>query len=396
MPIRLRNTAGKLMSVVLDKVYYTPGLCQRSAGDFDRLLSVRQATDGGCSFSFGSHEDTMTASSGDVFRLVRQSGLVWLPAHSAASPAPPASAAPSLPLVTKAIVHRRLCHLHDVGLRKLVSLGVPGVPASCMADPLPFCKCCVMGKSTQADVNRSSTRGSDLDTCFHTMVADIWGPMHTKAIGGYIWVFGAVCFKSAYTLAELMKTKAEAPSVWKRLLLKIRSLGYSVVTLLRVDNDSVLLSKDFMVVCDDFSVVLQRTAPYRHHQLARIECQWRTIAEVVVALLNDYGLATRCWGYAFLAKVYVGLWLRSIGRGVLVLIVFLSNLSCEASSPTCLNYGYLVVLPMSTLTSPLARSLTTNQEKASLLAIAYCFRQPNLACLQALNSLCHPLCQCHF
>ena len=304
VPIRLRNKAGKLMGAVLDQVYYTPGLSQRSAGNFDRLLSVRQATDGGCTFCFGSHGDSMSTSSGDDFDLVRDSGLVWLPYHSATPAAPQASAAPSQVLVTKQIFHRRCCHLHDAGLQKLVSLGVSGIPTARMADPLPFCKCCAMGKSTQADVNRSSTRDRDPDTCFHTMAADIWGPMHTKAIGGYIWVLGAVCFKSAYTLAELMKSKAEAPVIWKRFLLKSRSLGYSVV-ILRVDNDSVLLSKDFMPICDEFSIVLQRTAPYRHHQLARIERQWRTIAEAVVALLNDSGLATRFWGYAFLVIVYV-------------------------------------------------------------------------------------------
>ena len=85
---------------------------------------------------------------------------------------------------------------------------------------------------------------------------------------------------------------------------RIQNLGFTV-SVRKIYNDSVLLGSEFQAVCDEFFITIQRTAPYRHHQLARIERQWRTIADAVTALLNDSGLAKRFWGYAFLTVVYV-------------------------------------------------------------------------------------------
>ena len=81
--------------------------------------------------------------------------------------------------------------------------------------------------------------------------------------------------------------------------LQIRTLGYSVMV------NSVLLSASFRDLCNEFNVDIQRTAPYRHHQLARIERHWRTIVDAVTALLTDAALAKSFWGYAFLTVSYV-------------------------------------------------------------------------------------------
>ena len=106
---------------------------------------------------------------------------------------------------------------------------------------------------------------------------------------------------SGYHMAELLRTKDEAPGAWKRMLLRIRTLGFTV-NVVGIDNDSVFLGAEFRSVCDDFGVeVQQRTTPYRHHQLARIERHWRTISEAVTAPLFE--LAKGFWGYAFLSDV---------------------------------------------------------------------------------------------
>ena len=82
------------------------------------------------------------------------------------------------------------------------------------------------------------------------------------AIGGYKYVLGSIDYLSGYHLAELLRTKDEAASAWRRMLLQIRTLGYSVMVV-RVDNDSVLLSASFRDVCNEFNVDIQRAAPYR-------------------------------------------------------------------------------------------------------------------------------------
>ena len=181
---------------------------------------------------------------------------------------------------------------------------VPGIPHSGMFQTLPFCHCCTTAKSTVADICRQSTRDHDPPTCFYMMVADLWGPVDHAAIGGFKYVFGSICYLSGYHMAELLRTKDEAPGAWKRMLPRNRTLGFTV-HVLRIDNDSVFLGAEFRAVCDDFGVDIQRTAPYRHHQLARIERHWRTISDAVTALLADADLAKGFWGYAFLTVAYV-------------------------------------------------------------------------------------------
>ena len=125
----------------------------------------------------------------------------------------------------------------------------------------------------------------------------------------------ALTISLAITWLSCFAPKDEAASAWRRMLLQIRTLGYSVMVV-RVDNDSVLLSASFRDVCNEFNVDIQRTAPYRHHQLARIERHWRTVADAVTALLTEVGCSGQvflglCLSYGFIcAQQGVALWCR--------------------------------------------------------------------------------------
>ena len=69
------------------------------------------------------------------------------------------------------------------------------------------------------------------------MAVDLWGPVDTAAVGGYKYVFGGICFLSGYHMAELIRTKDESAAAWKRMLLQIRTLGFTV-HVVRIDNDT--------------------------------------------------------------------------------------------------------------------------------------------------------------
>ena len=295
--------SGDVVTVTFGDTMYVPDLVHRAnEGGFLRLLSVSKATQSGCQFIFGAADGDYIVLPDSGFRvpLVRKDGLIWLHSLDTEEHAAPAHSA----AVSKVIAHRRLCHLHDEGMRKLAAMRIPGLPSSGMFSPLPFCSSCTLGKSTVADICRDSSRHSDPPLPFHTMAIDIWGPVHQSAIGGYRWALGCICFRSGYHLAELLKSKSDAPTVWRRMLLRIQSLGY-LVTVLRIDNDSVFLGEAFMAVCDEFHISVQRSVPHRHHQLARIERHWRTISDAVAALLCDSGLPKRFWGFAFITVAFV-------------------------------------------------------------------------------------------
>ncbi len=135
--------------------------------------------------------------------------------------------------------------------------------------PFSFCTHGAIAKSKVAKVNRESTCDRDPPTPFHIVALDIWGPMSTEDIGGNRWFLGGVCFKTSTVIGNVMKYKSDAPHIWKTIIASVKALGYSI-NRVRIDNDTVFVSKDFTAVCVEAEIALERTVPYAHWQLGRI------------------------------------------------------------------------------------------------------------------------------
>ena len=60
-----------------------------------------------------------------------------------------------------------------------------------------------------------------------------------------------------------------------------------------------------MQVCQDEEIIVERTVPYAHWQLARIERQWRTLSEGANTLLVTTDLLDKFWGHAFMVMMYI-------------------------------------------------------------------------------------------
>ena len=86
-------------------------------------------------------------------------------------------------------------------------------------------------------------------------------------------------------MASLMRSKDESSHCFETFLTKIISFGNTILTV-RVDNDYVLLSRSFQDVCLKWKISTERTAPYAHFELARIERQWRTLREMAACMLS--------------------------------------------------------------------------------------------------------------
>ena len=107
---------------------------------------------------------------------------------------------------------------------------------------------------------------------FHTVDLDIRGPMSTPDLNENRWALGATCYKISSIICSLMKSKSKATSSWKGFIITIKSLDFSVKRV-RIDNDSVFLCAEFMQICQDENIVVERALPYSHWKLARIERQ---------------------------------------------------------------------------------------------------------------------------
>ena len=76
------------------------------------------------------------------------------------------------------------------------------------------------------------------------------------------------------------------------MIASVKSLGY-YVNRIRIDNETVFLSKVFTTLCAAKCIAIERTDPYAQWQLGRIERQWRTLADGAKTLLLMADLPSR-------------------------------------------------------------------------------------------------------
>ena len=88
------------------------------------------------------------------------------------------------------------------------------------------------------------------------------------------------------------------------MISRVKSYGFKI-SRLRIDTDTVLLSKEFTLVFETEGIAVERTVPYSHWQLGMIERQWRTMVDGAKTLLLVAKLLDIFWGHAFLSMVYI-------------------------------------------------------------------------------------------
>ncbi len=91
-------------------------------------------------------------------------------------------------------------------------------------DTLSFCETCAICKSEVLDIPRSSNTPYPA-ACFHTIGADLSGPMSLPFLGGGRYSIVVVDFKTRHILHDVLRHKSEAPKSFKRFLIQIRDQG---------------------------------------------------------------------------------------------------------------------------------------------------------------------------
>ena len=144
------------------------------------------------------------------------------------------------------------------------------------------------------------------------------------------------------------------------MIASVKSLGY-FVNRVRIDNDTVFLSKDFTSVCAAEGIPLERTLPYAHWQLDMIKRKWQTLADVAKTLLLMADPPNRVFGGMPFLQWYTS----ETTVGPHDLAGFQRSL-LPVTNPTSANYASLAALLMSTLTPPYGQNLGTKHGRESL------------------------------
>jgi hypothetical protein len=108
--------------------------------------------------------------------------------------------------------------------------------------------------------------------------------MSTEDIGGTKWFLRGVCYKTSTIFGNVIKNKSDSTSIWMSMISNVKPLGHKI-SRMRIDNDTILRSKEFTLVFEFEGITVERVIPYSHCQLSRIERQWRTLADGAKILL---------------------------------------------------------------------------------------------------------------
>jgi hypothetical protein len=128
--------------------------------------------------------------------------------------------------------------------------------------------------------------------------------MGVASLGGCYYSLTVTDFKSRFVMHDVLRTKDEAPQAFRRILATVRALDHKIKHV-RLDNDSVLMGREFTAVLDDHGVSHDFFAPYSHWQHGRMERQWGTLVPAAKSMLHTAGLDHSFWSLAMNVAVYI-------------------------------------------------------------------------------------------
>ena len=162
------------------------------------------------------------------------------------------------------------------------------------------CDTCVRAKMTQTFSRKPYLRST---VPFHSVHADLSGPVHVVEGQKYHYILGIVDDYSGHVSVYMLESKTDTPRAFKQFLSDIAP--YGIVKKLRSDHGTEFTSGEFQSIMLDRGIRHIKSAPRSPHQNGRIERQWRVLYDMQRALLLESGIPLKLWPYAAKAAAYL-------------------------------------------------------------------------------------------
>ena len=173
--------------------------------------------------------------------------------------------------------HRRLCHHHLAGIKKLYSGNlVTGFKLDSQADPDPVCEACKAGKMHADPFPPSSSRASKPLQLVHS---DVHGPVKVSTHQGYRYWVTFIDDYSRFKAVYLLKQKSETFAAFKQFKAWAENVTGAKLGTLRDDKGGEYMSREFEVFCIEHGIQRQHTVRNQPQQNGVAERSNRTMEE---------------------------------------------------------------------------------------------------------------------
>ena len=151
--------------------------------------------------------------------------------------------------------HRRLCHHHLAGVKKLLSGNlVTGFRLDSQADPDPVCEACKAGKMHADPFPISHSRVSRPLQLVHS---DVHGPVKVPTHQGYRYWVSFIDDFSRFKAVYLLKQKSETFDAFKQFKAWAKNITGQKLGTLHDDKGGEYMSREFEAFCIDHSIQRQ-------------------------------------------------------------------------------------------------------------------------------------------
>lgn len=287
--IRLLDTHGNINKIQVRNVIYVPELSTN-------LISVSKMIQNGCSIQFNNdgciilNRNDEKVANANLINGMYKLNIVTENAQA-------------MPAVTENdmyLWHQRLGHLNFKDVEKVPNC-TTGVKLSPLKEDIT-CISCIEGKQNRESFPSVGSRATELLEVIHS---DVCGPMQTASLGGARYFVTFIDDFSRKVYVFTIKSKAEVLDKFIEYKNRVENELNKKIKILRSDNGTEYVNKNFNNYLKKFGIIHQTTNPYTPEQNGLSERMNRTLVERSKCMIINAQLQNYFWGEAVVTAAHI-------------------------------------------------------------------------------------------
>lgn len=203
----------------------------------------------------------------------------------------------SSPLEEFLLQHRRLGHMSFPILGQLC----PNLYNKVKKENL-VCDACQFGKQTRSSYVSSDNRS---DTPLQVIHSDVWGPSGASSLNGYRSFVTFIDYCTRVTWVYVLMNKSDVFECFVDFHNMIKTQYNASVKVLRTDNGTEYVNKEFDEYLSSFGIIHQTTCPGTSEQNGLAERKNRHLLEVTRCLMMEMNVPKFLWTEAVMTAAYL-------------------------------------------------------------------------------------------